>query len=315
MSYVTVEPSFLGLKTFDSLAMEPVLPYIDWTYFFHAWRMSGSYAGLETLCGCEACKQKWLLNIPKEGRDKAEEAMNLFFDARDMLGVVLREKWFKLNVALYFSKARSTGDEIEFLEDGAVTLSLPLLRQQHVGERSGYCLSLADFISPKHDYIGAFAVTVQGADVKSACYRESGDDYSALLIESVAARLAEASSEWLHLQVRRNLWGYAPHESLSRDEVKASKYQGIRPAVGYPSLPDQSVIFDLDNLLHLERIGVRLTENGAMQPSSTICGLYISHPKSSYFMVGKIGKDQLEEYAEKRGKTAEEMRKWLGGVL
>lgn len=315
MSYTPLKPSFLGLRVFDSLALEPIVGYIDWTYFFHAWRISGNYEGLETLCGCEACKQKWLLSFPVEERDKAKEAMRLFWDARDMLSGLMRQHLLKVNVALYFSEAKSGAEAIEFVEDGKVTLSLPVLRQQHPSERSGYCLSLADFISPEQDYVGLFAVSILGADEISAQYKAKGDDYNSILVESVAARLAEATSEWLHLQVRRHLWGYANHESLSRDEIRQAKYQGIRPAVGYPSLPDQSVIFDFDKLLHLEKIGIRLTENGAMHPTSAVCGMYISHPKSSYFMIGKIGQDQLADYAKRRNKSVEEMKRWLPNSL
>lgn len=313
--YEPIVPSFLGVKHVDSADIQPVLPYIDWTYFFHAWRVSGNFKGIEKMCNCESCKQQFLSRFPLQEQEKASVAWRLFHDARELLGRLVTEQRLTLRSALCFLEARSDGDSILFFDKGKVVLRMPTLRQQHPSERSNFCLSLSDFISPKSDYIGLFCVSVAGAQSLSEEFRRKGDDYSSILVESVSDRLAEAFSEWLHRQVRKHIWGYASEEELTLEEIRKCRYQGIRPAIGYPSLPDQSLIFEVGKILQLDKIGVQLTENGAMRPNSTICGLYISHPQSNYFMVGRIGEDQLADYAERRGKSKEEMRRWLAGVL
>ncbi|MCQ2217370.1 MAG: hypothetical protein MJZ33_02655 [Paludibacteraceae bacterium] len=313
--YVPITPSFLGVRHCESVDVQPILPYIEWTYFFHAWRVTGNFKGIERMCNCESCRQQFLSRFPLADHEKASAAWRLFHDAREMLGRLVTENRLKLSSALCFWEARSDDEAILFFDEGKEVLRLPMLRQQHPSEREEYCFSLSDFVSPKKDYVGLFCVSVAGAQALSDEYRKAGDDYSSILVESVSDRLVEAYSEWLHRQVRQHIWGYAPEENLSMEEVRKGRYQGIRPAIGYPSMPDQSLIFDVGRILHLDKIGVELTENGAMRPNSSICGLYISHPQSNYFMVGKIGEDQLAEYAMKRGKTVDEMRRWLSCVL
>lgn len=176
-----------------------------------------------------------------------------------------------------------------------------MLRQQKSGERTDCFVSMADFIAPSDDYIGMFALTVKGADEWAEEVLSRGDDYKALLIKSVADRLAEATSVWLHEKVRKEFWGYA--------DITQAK--GIRPAFGYPSIPDLSMLFEANKIINLSDIGIHLTENGAMKPNASICALHIAHPKAFYFMVGEIGADQKENYARLRNMTVGEIEKWL----
>ncbi len=317
MSYQPPAPSFLGRKIIDGIDLNPILKYIDWTFFFHTWKIVGKYPGIEALCDCVSCQAAWLLQFPPQEREKATEAFKLFRDAQAMLKEVISGGKLQAKAILYFSEAKSENDGILFLpeKDQKDPLYIPMLRQQKPNEVSGFCYSLSDFISPVHDYIGAFAVTIQGAEELAAQFQSQGDDYNALLVKSLADRLAEAVSEWLHEQVRKYYWGYSPQEDFTIEELRKVPYQGIRPAIGYPSLPDQSVIFDLDKLLHLGQIGITLTESGVMLPTSSICGLYFSHPAAFYFMVGKIGNDQLQDYAKRKKCNPEELRKWLAKVF
>jgi len=189
-----------------------------------------------------------------------------------------------------------------------------VLRQQHPSP-DGYCYALSDFLDEKNDKIGVFAVTVAGGEEAAAAMEKADDIYNALLLRTLTDRLAEASAEYLHWLTRTKFWGYAPKETFDPERLLRCRYQGIRPAVGYPSLPDQSLIFELDRLIHFEKLGVRLTENGAMSPTATVAGLYFAHPEARYFSVGKIDAEQLADYAHRRKKTQEEMRKFLAANL
>ncbi|MBR2261932.1 MAG: 5-methyltetrahydrofolate--homocysteine methyltransferase [Paludibacteraceae bacterium] len=299
--YKPITPQFIGRKILSHIDFLPVLQRIDWRYFFYAWRLTGNYKGLETLCDCEACKVQWLLRFSPEEKEKANEAYQLMKDAKEILRKGIVEKIFDLSAILLFAKAHSQGEGILLTDKEGKELYLPMLRQQHPSERNGYCLSMTDFISPKEDFIGLFAVSVHGGDEWAERVRTEGDDYTSLLIKSVADRLAEATAEWLHEEIRSNYWGYA----------KTTGAEGIRPAFGYPSLPDLSLLFEANKLLHLEDIGIFISENGAMKPNATICGLHISHPEATYFMIGKIGADQKEDYAKRRGLSTTELGKWL----
>lgn len=299
--YQPVVPSFLGGKIIEKIPLLSILPRIDWRFFFHAWKMAGDYDELERLCDCPACKTQWLLRYQPEEREKAEEAYRLIRDAQEILREGISEERFSVSALVHFYQARSLGEGIEISVSNKSTLYLPMLRQQHESERNGCCLSMADFISPKEDYIGIFAVTVHGGDEWAEEERTRGDEYNALIIKSIADRLAEATADWLHEKIRTQFWGYA-------DTTQAP---GIRPAFGYPSLPDISLIKEVDRLIHLDKIGIRLTENCAMRPNASICGLHISHPQAFYFMVGEISEEQKENYARERGMNTDELSKWL----
>ncbi len=316
MNYQSVTPSFLGRKILDSIELNSIVKYIDWTFFFHTWKIAGKYPGIEALCDCVSCQTAWLMQFPEKEREKAQEAFSLFRDAQTMLKELIAGKKLQAKAILYFSEAKSENEGIVFLPDKMqeTPLYLPMLRQQKSNEMSGFCYSLSDFIPNLSGFIGMFAVTVQGAEEISAQFQSQGDDYNVLLVKSLADRLAEATSEWLHEQVRKHYWGYAPQENFTVEELRKVPYQGIRPAVGYPCLPDQSVIFDLNRLLHLEEIGVTLTESGVMLPNSSICGLYFSHPAAFYFMIGRIGEDQMNDYAQRKKCDPEKLKKWLAKI-
>jgi 5-methyltetrahydrofolate--homocysteine methyltransferase len=170
-------------------------------------------------------------------------------------------------------------------------------------------------LNVENDYIGTFATVVQGTEKLIQHFENKKDIYSSMMVKTLADRLAEATAEWLHYQVRTKIWNYASDELLEIENILKNKYQGIRPAIGYPSLPDQSIIFDLEPLLQLNTIGIKITENGAMYPPSSVAGLYFAHPQSKYFNVGKIDDQQLKDYARRRGKTIEEMKKWLAANI
>ena len=253
-----------------------LIPYIDWSYFYHAW-------------GIGAKEQ-----LNAKAQEVKKDAIALLNEHADNVGA---------RAIFALCDAHSAGDSI--MIEGT---ELPLLRQQHSlpGEPN---LCLSDFVSPQADKIGLFATSVGENFVIS----DSSDPYTALLKQAVASRLAEAAATLLHMNVRRNkeLWGYAPDESLTPQEMNAEKFQGIRPAIGYPSLPDQSVIFLIDNLLHLRDAGISITPNGAMIPHAAVCGLMISHPAAHYFAVGPISKEQLLDYSKRRALKPEELHKFL----
>lgn len=276
--------------------------------FFHAWGFQPKFAAIANIHGCDSCRAMWLAAFPQEERSKAAEAMQLFKEA----GRVLNRLDEKISVQCIYRlcSANAEGDNL-IIEDTV----FPLLRQQTPHPDGSPFLCLSDFIRPLSsgvpDTIGLFASSVSAEN--EGCYKD--DPYKHLLVQTLTDRLAEAATEKMHEYVRKTVWGYAPDESLSIPDLLVEKYQGIRPAVGYPSLPDQSVNFILDELLDMKQIGITLTENGAMYPHASVCGLMFSHPQSRYFAVGKIGEDQLEDYACRRGKPIEEMRKFLAANL
>ena len=215
--------------------------------------------------------------------------------------------------------AVSEGDAIRITGPDSTDVLVPVIRQQTEGER-GVCLSLADFIMPaaegRTDYVGAFAVTVgNSTEPLRRRYEAEGDSYRLMLLQTLSDRLAEASAECLHAKVRREYWGYAPDEDLPIDELFKEHFRGIRPAVGYPSLPDQSLIFTLDRLIHFSSIGITPTENGALSPTSSAAGFYFAHPESRYFSIARIGEDQLTAYATLRNTSPDNLRRFLQKVL
>lgn len=283
-------------------------PYINWIYFFHAWGFQPRFATIADLHGCDSCRALWLARFPEADRAKAAEAMQLFKEAQRMLAQLEG----KLRVQVLFRLCRANAEGDNLLLDG---VTFPLLRQQTPHADGSPYLCLSDFVRPRssgiEDTVGVFAATVGG----EAETLGDDDPYRQLLVQTLADRLAEAATERMHLYVRRTAWGYAPDEDLPIADLLQEKFQGIRPAVGYPSLPDQSVNFLIDSLLDLSRIGIRLTENGAMHPHASVSGLMLAHPAARYFAVGRIGHDQLEDYARRRGLPLEEMKKFLAANL
>lgn len=250
-----------------------VAPFIDWSYFLHAW------------------------GIAKE----STQAMEIIAEAKTMLDEF--DGRYRTTAIFVLCNAKGDGDNIIIEET-----TLPLLRQQHCTEGK-YNLCLSDFVSPHGDKIGLFATSVASEFGKEY----SGDEYKNLLAQTLADRLAEATATLLHKQVRTDntLWGYSPDEELTLEDLLAERNQGIRPAVGYPSLPDQSIIFTIDKLLQLREAGIELTDNGAMRPHASVCGVMIAHPAAQYFAIGKIDGEQLEDYAERRGTTTAELTRFL----
>lgn len=287
-----------------------LLPYISWGYFFHAWSVCAEMASLAQVHNCPACMNAWLNQFQGEKREQAETAKSLLEDARILLG-----EWSNAGhhatCRVMVERAWSDGEDI-ILPD--FDIRIPLLRQQH-SDNGGPCLCLADFVAPKEsgieDRIGLFATCADPVLEQSF----PDDPYRHLLAQTLADRLAEAAAELGHLLTRRQWWGYAPTENLSIRELLAAHYQGIRPAVGYPSLPDQSLNFVLAGLLNFEELGIRLTESGVMMPHASTSGLMLSHPRSTYFGVGKIGEDQLQDYAHRRGMTTDVLRPFLQGTV
>lgn len=282
--------------------------YINWIYFFHAWGFQPRFTGIADIHGCDACRASWLASFPEGERAKAAEAMQLHKEANRMLNKL--DANFKVFAIYRLIEANADGDDL--LLEGK---RFPLLRQQTRIKPEDPFLCLSDFVRPVEggikDTVGAFATTIDPN--MELLFKE--DDYKLMLVKTLAERLAEAAAEKVHEDIRKKIWGYAPDEKLTKKELLNEEYQGIRPAVGYPSLPDISVSFLLDELLDMKQIGISLTENGMMQPHASVCGLMFAHPASRYFSVGKIGTDQLTDYAKRRGVPVEVMRKYLAANL
>ena len=313
MSYIPFKPNRLGLIQQTDIDLREIVPFIDWVFFFMAWRMGGKYEGIETVHDCLSCKMSWLQKFSEADRPKAEEALKLFKDAQEMLRQMLDEKIVTVNASFGVFHGYAMDDDI-FIENDGQTITLPMLRQQHAAT-DGFCYSLADFVAPENDYVGAFATTIQGVEAFAETFEKDDDVYRSILAKTLSDRLAEAAAEWIHYKVRREYWGYAADENLSVKEMLKTQYSGIRPAVGYPSLPDQSIIFELNPLLKFDEIGIQLTENGAMFPNASVCGLYFAHPKSKYFMIGKIDENQFHDYARRCGKSPDVLHKWMAANL
>ncbi len=270
------------MTTTFTYSLGEVEPYINWIYFDYAWGMSGK---------------------------AEEEREKLRSEARRLLADLSHD--YHTHAALGLFEANADGDDIVIGDT-----RLPMLRQQHsVEQQDTPNLCLADFIRPAAtgiaDRIGIFATTVDYAMERLHLH----DDYLRMLTQTIADRLAEATAEKLHEDVRKHIWGYAPDEQLTMDELHREAFQGIRPAVGYPSMPDTSMNFLLSDLIDMKGIGIRLTESGAMRPHASVSGLIIAHPKARYFVLGKIGEDQLRDYAGRRGLPVELVRRFLAGNL
>ncbi len=267
-----------------------VVPYINWAYFYFAWQV----------------KQK------KEQQRLHDEALSFLTDIADK---------YRTHALIEIMPAYGDGDDIVIKTPSATHMGTSMVRIPCLRQQSGStCLCLADFIAPHSLPVTSEAVegTIGVFAVSADCGLESdfdGDPYLKMMAQLIADRLAEATAERLHEQVRKELWGYAPDEQLSTEELMQEHFQGIRPAVGYPSLPDASINFILDRILNFNRIGIALTENGAMRPHASVSGLMLGHPQAHYFAVGKIGSDQLHDYARRRGLPVKEIRRFLAANL
>ena len=295
-------PAFVGRRVVEPEIAE-LREFIDWTFFFSAWELKGRYPKI--------------LDHPKMG----EEARKLFDDANRLLDRIDAEGLLTARGVYGFWPAAADGDDIVVFEDAARARErcrFPMLRQQRPAEDAP-SRSLADFIAPREsglpDHIGAFAVTGGlGAEELAGRFEAEGDDYQAILAKAVADRLAEAFAEWLHKQARAD-WGYGADEALGNDDLIAEKYRGIRPALGYPACPDHTPKGTLFELLGAAELGIGLTEHFAMTPAASVSGLYFAHPEARYFSIGRIGQDQLEDYAARTGRSTEETARWLGPNL
>lgn len=305
-SFSPSKPSFIGEKIIDDFSIDDLRPFIDWTFFFHGWEIKGKYPDV----------------FEQEG--VGEEAKKLFDDAQQMLDLMAREKWLSPVGMVGFYPVNAKGDDIIIYEDeqrSGIRAVLPTLRQQAEKKNTPHYYALSDFIMPEDkgtvDYIGGFAVTSGfGLEKYSKRYRDDNHDYEAIMVELLSDRLAEAFAEALHLKVRKELWGYATDEDMPMEEVLKEKYQGIRPAPGYPANPnhvDKRILFDLMNVK--DNIGIELSENMIMLPVSSVSGFYCAHPDSRYYDVGRLTKEQIEDYAERLGMDVKEVEKWLAPRL
>lgn len=305
-NYKPPRPTFLGEKVFTKYSIENLIDTIDWTPFFQTWELSGRYPNI------------------LEDKIIGEAATNLFHDAKRMLKNIIQEKWLQANAVIGFYPANSVGDDIEIYTDenrNKILTKFHMLRQQTRRPLNKANLCLADFIAPKStgilDYIGGFAVT-SGIFLEDKVqeFEKNLDEYNSILLKALADRLAESFAEKMHQCVRKEFWGYIPTESLTNDDLINEKYQGIRPAPGYPACPDHT---EKPNLFHLLNVtvhtGMTLTENFAMLPASSVSGFYFSHPESRYFGVGKIGPDQVSDYSKRKGMDLTLTKRWLAPIL
>ncbi len=304
--FKSTKPKLLGLGVFDDYPLELIVPHIDWTPFFQTWDLAGKYPNIlqDDIVG--------------------EAARNVFSDAQAMLERLVAEKWLAARAVIGLCPANGVGDDVEIYADDTrkkAVAKFHFLRQQvqKPSDRANYCL--ADFIAPKasgiKDYMGCFAVTAGiGIDAIVAKFEKNHDDYNAIMIKALADRLAEAFAEHLHLRVRKEFWGYAKKENLANDELIAEKYQGIRPAPGYPACPDHTekgLLFELLNAQ--ENAGMIVTESYAMLPTAAVSGFYFGHPDAQYFAVGKVDKDQIQDYAQRKNWDAATAEKWLAPLI
>ena len=299
-------PDFTGIKVFENYDLNEIAEYIDWTPFFRTWELAGKYPEIldDTVVG--------------------EQAKNLLKDAKELLDKIISEKWLTAKGVIGIWSANADEDMIEVYKNGTgseVLTQFRTLRQQGEKSRNVPNISLSDFVAPKEsgltDYIGGFAVTTGiGIEKWIKKFDDDHDDYNKIMLQALADRLAEAFAELMHKKVRTEFWGYDKSEKLENDELIKEKYRGIRPAPGYPACPDHTEKTTLFKLLDVEKnTGIKLTESLAMYPASSVSGLYFAHPESRYFGVGKIGKDQVEDYASSKGITMDEAERWLSPVL
>jgi 5-methyltetrahydrofolate--homocysteine methyltransferase len=298
-TYTPTKPNFIGTKTVD-VAIADLVDYIDWTPFFNSWELYGKYPAILT------------------DEVVGEQATSLFADAQQMLHQLIQENWLTAKgIVGIFPANTINDDDIQLTTDNGQPITFLTLRQQSQKTAGAPNIALADFIAPKdsgvQDYMGCFCVTTGfGVEEKAKAFEKELDDYNSILVKALGDRLAEAFAEYLHLQVRKEIWGYASDENLSNQDLIAENYKGIRPAPGYPACPDHLEKPTIWKLLDVEqKIGVTLTESMAMWPASSVSGYYFANPESKYFGLGKIKQDQVEDYSKRRNTTMEQAQKWL----
>ena len=293
-------PKHIGTQVFNHYSLAEIAEYIDWTPFFHSWELKGSYPKILT------------------DAERGAEASKLFNDAQNMLQQIIKEKWLQANAVIGIFPANAVGDDIHVTANGN-TVVFHTLRQQTKKPAGQFNVALSDFIAPQgtQDYIGTFALTTGiGIDAHVARFEADHDDYNAIMLKALADRLAEAFAELMHKKVRREIWGYAADENLKNEELIKEEYAGIRPAPGYPAQPEHTEKLIIWNLLEVEKnTGMQLTESMAMIPTAAVSGLYFAHPQSHYFGLGKIQKDQVSDYAKRKGITTADAERWLGPAL
>jgi 5-methyltetrahydrofolate--homocysteine methyltransferase len=298
-NFTPVAPTFTGTKVFEDYDLTEIEKYIDWQPFFIAWEMHGKFPQIlsDTIIGKEATK--------------------LFEDAKSLLAKIINEKWLTAKGVIGFWPANKTAADTVEVHYRDETIKLQFLRQQIQKAKEQPNLSLADFIKPDaNDFMGAFAVSIHGIEEHIKKFESQHDDYNKIILQALADRLAESFAELLHERTRKEFWAYTTEEHLTKEELIGEKYLGIRPAPGYPACPDHTEKYKLFKLLNATKnAGIILTESLAMYPASSVCGWYFAHPESKYFGVGKIGRDQLEDYAERKGMPLDEAERWLRPVL
>ncbi|MDB5191097.1 MAG: metH [Segetibacter sp.] len=301
-SFTPVSPSFTGTRSFNNYSLDEIANYIDWQPFFIAWELHGRFPQI--------------LSDEKVG----VEATKLYNDAKELLQKIVSEKWLTARGVIGFWPANSNGKDTVTLQDNNEVVDLEFLRQQIKKAAGQPNISLADFIAPqetgKQDNIGAFAVSIHGIDEHIKRFESQHDDYNKIMLQALADRLAEAFAELLHHKTRTEFWGYAKDENITNEDMIKETYQGIRPAPGYPACPDHTEKYKLFHLLNATKeAGIELTESLAMFPASSVCGWYFAHPDSKYFGVGKITRDQLEDYATRKEMPLENAERWLRPIL
>jgi len=299
------KPSFLGTKTLENISFETLRDYIDWSPFFHTWEISGKYPAIF------------------EHKRYGTQAKEVYADAQKLIDRVIKENWLQARAVIGFYAANSIGDDIEIYTDDdrrTVLNTFHTLRQQALRKNQPN-IALADYIAPKDsgikDYLGFFASTAGlGIAPHVQAFEKDHDDYNSIMLKAIADRFAEALAEYLHQRVRKEHWGYSPKENCTNEDLIKINYRGIRPAPGYPACPDHTEKPPLFELLKAsENAGITLTESCAMLPASSVCGYYFAHPEAKYFMVGNLGKDQIEDYAARKGLRVEEVERWLSPYL
>ncbi|ASB48856.1 methionine synthase [Alkalitalea saponilacus] len=315
-----VTPKKLGITVFDDYPLDEIIPFIDWTFFFHAWRLTGSYDDIEKV-NKTITPDEWLAKFSSESaKDKAREALKLWDDAMAMLQLIKEQQMVKARAVIGLFPANANGDDIDVYDHQQADKKLCTFhhlreQQEKAGKKHYYCLS--DFVAPgdsgKQDYVGAFAVSAgEGIEPWIEKYEAANDDYSAILLKSLADRLAEAFAELMHFRVRKEFWGYASDEEFNHANLIRERYRGIRPALGYPACPDHSEKRTLFDLIEAEKnAGISLTEHFSMYPNASVSGIYLAHPEAVYFGIGKVQRDQVEDLANRKGWPLRDTEKWF----